>query len=259
VLHLLAFTSIISSPLAPPLPRVDPAQDEAPVEASTTWSGAVDLGYTTTGGNTDVTTLTSSFDATRETERDRLRLRFFHNSTEENGTATQRQTGSSLQYDYFVSERWYALLTGSADQDRNAALELGTTYGAGAGYKLWFEEESEAMSRLDLEAGMSYFAEDFETDGDQEYLTARLAAHLAYDFSGSVGLESDFELFAPSLEDSNDYNAKWDTRLRSNLGERMFTQLQLVLDFDSTPAQDSAGAELEELDTRIVLSLGWSF
>jgi len=40
----------------------------------------------------------------------------------------------------------------------------------------------------------------------------------------------------------------------------MFAQIQVVIDYDKSPAVDAGtGLELDEVDTRVVLTVGWSF
>ena len=268
MIHIIALAGVVGSPdlapapaphsPAPALPSTSALQDEEAEPEGPVWAGSVNLGYTTTSGNTDVETLSANFDATRESDTDRITLKAFANRNSENGNTTQRQVGASAQYDYFISEEWYLLARTAMEKDRNAQLDLRFTAGAGAGYRIWIPDE-ESTKSLDVEVGLTYFSEEFDSGQDTDYIAAQLATSLHLDFNENVAFDSDVFLY-PSLEDSDNFNAKWDSRLRSSLTENMFAQLQFVLDYDNTPATDvGTGLELEKTDTRLVATLGWSF
>ena len=267
MIHIIALAGVLGSPdLAPAIPThiaaptpaasATLAQDEE--AQAPAWHGSINLGYSTTGGNSDVETLSASFDANRETATDRITLKAFANRNSDSDVTTQRQMGASGQYDYFINERWYALVNTSAEQDRNAQIDLRYTAGAGAGYRIWMPSD-ESSRKLDVEAGLTYFSEEFDSGVEDTYLAAQLAARLALELRENIEFESDLQLY-PSLEDSEDLNAKWDNRLRSALTESMFAQIQVVIDYDKSPAVDAGtGLELDDIDTRVVLTVGWSF
>ena len=56
------------------------------------------------------------------------------------------------------------------------------------------------------------------------------------------------------VEDSDDVTARWDTRVKTNLTDTMFAQLQWVLTYDNTPVTG-----LDRQDHLLALTIGWTF
>ena len=249
-----SIAALVRSTVAPAAPLL--LQDEEPAAAEEPeWTGSVNLGTSISTGNTEQETFNFAWDAKLERDGDRWTAGLFFNYASQTdgdtgeSTLTERKHGGNVQYDYFLTEKSYLLGTGSYEVDKLAMLQLRTTVGAGYGRQFHNEEDF----KLSGEAGLSYFNEDFEGVGADGYLAARLASDLDWQFKEDWNLKNSVEVF-PSLEDSDDVYAKVDTRVRANLSENMFSQLQWVLDWDNTPAAGS-----ESTDNRLILTLGWSY
>ncbi len=249
-------SAAVESPLARPHPFALPAvltpasaQDE-PEVADEGWSGSVAAGVTKTGGNSRITTANVAIDVERKDETGRATGKAHYNYGKQDGDLTQRRFGLQAQYDYFLSETTYALATASYETDEEADLDSRFTAGVGYGIELVQEEDTE----LNVEAGLSYFKEEFDgpTEGD-DYLAVRLATNVKHQINEEVAVENSTQLYQ-GLERSDDIYGKADTKLRANLTEDFFMQIQVVFDYDNTPA---SGAE--RLDTQIIAALGWAF
>jgi putative salt-induced outer membrane protein YdiY len=215
-----------------------------------------------------------TFNAVRRGEDDRWSFDLFSNygrttdeEDEDNDGDTENVTdetvnnhGGNLKYDYFFAEKTYAFANASAKVDNVAYLDLRYILGAGVG-RQWKETEK---VKWGTEVGLSYVDEDFEEDNDPntglpipsadtDFVAARLASVLAYQISTSSTFEQTAELF-PSLEDSEDFIARVDNRLKMVITGKWIAQIQYVLDYD-----DSVPAGNDEADHRVVLSVGWSF
>ena len=229
------------------------AQDE-PGQAPE-WTGSVSLSAISTSGNTE--TESFNFDSSAELRRtqDRITWKSFLNygtdSASGESVLAQRKMGTSLQYDYFVNdaETTYVYGNSNAEYDALADLDMRLTLGAGGGYQ--FHEEE--MFKLSGEAGLAKVTEEFEGSSSEEYISLRLAGNLFKQFNSDLTLTQSAEIL-PSLEESDDINAKLDSKLKLNLTESMFTSFQWVLDYDNTPSGSN-----DRVDNRLVLSLGWSF
>lgn len=264
------FTTILFA-LAPAIPEAAPApapplaldpsvlaltQDEGADEmVDPKWTGSVALGATFTSGNTETQAYNADANAELRRDVDRWTWKAFWNYATDRATGdevvTARKAGTSLQYDHFLNEAetTYVYGIGSVEHDSLAELDMRAILGAGAGYQFYEEPDFD----LSGEFGLNYIVEDFSTDTKDDYIAARLAANLRKVLSEATTFTSSAEVY-PSLEEADDVNAKWDSKLKSSLTESMFTSLQYVLDFDNTP---SGGAE--RVDQRIVFALGWSF
>ena len=254
--------------LAPATPEAAPAPTQiAPLdsailgvvqeaeESGHAWTGSVALSAISTTGNTETDSF--NFDAGAELRRDvdRYTWKGYFNYGRENtgGTSnlTARKGGTSLKYDYFLTEdeTTYAFANVGGEFDDLAALDLRTQVGGGAGYQFY---ESET-SKLSGELGLNFFSEESADDTDDSYAALRLAAYAFEQLNEDLSWTTSAELY-PSIEDSDDVYGKLDTKLAMSLTEAMFASFQYVMDYDNTPA---AGAD--RVDQRFVLSLGWSF
>src|SRR5262249_20236019 len=144
---------------------------------------------------------------------------------------TQRRVGGRLQYDYFLSKKMYVFANAGAEYDFKAGIDLRTFIGGGAGYQFYDTE----TFKLTGEAGLNYFSEDYSVGDSKSYVAARVAENLGWQINKDVKFEHSVEAF-PSLEDMNDFFGKMDNRVKVSLTEKMFAQLQWVMNYDNTPA-----------------------
>ncbi len=217
------------------------------------WTGAISAGGTLLRGNTEALTAAVTADAQYRREEDRTTLAgwFNYGEDETDGTTnvTQRKYGGRAQYDYFLSERTYALATFQAEHDSLANIDLRWTAGVGLGRQFVDKEHY----RMSAEAGISYFVEEFDSSPDKEYVAARLAYDVYWQINDNVEFTQNGQAF-PSLEESDDIYTRLDTRLDSSLTENMFARLQWVWDWNNTPAEG-----LERSDHRFIAGFGWNF
>ncbi|MCK5942250.1 MAG: DUF481 domain-containing protein, partial [Planctomycetes bacterium] len=167
------------------LGRINPPEPKQPE-----WNGSLNFGALYTDGNTSRRSASLRFEAVRESDIDRFTVDALWDYGEDkdvrqfnaNGspnpnfretTLTQRRAGAGLKYDYFLSERWYALVTTRALGDTLADLNLRFTAGVGIGYTVI----DDGKTKLLTEAGLSYYSEDYRTQGLEtiDSISARIA------------------------------------------------------------------------------------
>lgn len=216
------------------------------------WVGSISAGGTLLRGNTDTTTVTVTGDAQYRRGKDRTTLGAWLNYGKDDtdgSTTTQEKYGARGQYDYFFTEKTYGLITGQAEHDKLADINLRWTAGAGVGQQIIDKENY----KLSLEGGLNYFVEDYKGQSTNRYIAARFAYDLFWQINEHVEFRQNGQIF-PSLEDSDDVYSRLDTKLDSTLTEKLFARLQWVWDWDNTPADGN-----KKSDHRIVAGLGWAF
>jgi putative salt-induced outer membrane protein YdiY len=244
-LLLLSTAHAISSDL-----QATPAPAQTPVVAAPKWTGSVALGASYSDGNTDRRSASATVDTEKRREKDRFTLGFLWRYADDSGILTDRQTQLRGKYDYFFSKKMYGLAQASAEDNFSAALDLRLTAGVGLGYQF---KESPSW-KIAAEAGLSYVDSDYTgTVDDTAYLAARAAYNWDWKPNTKYNLSQVGEIF-PSLERSEDINARVDSKGRVNLTDKMFAQLQWLYQWDNTPATGKVRS-----DNMVLLGVGWSF
>ncbi len=249
------------------LARINPPTDPPP-----TWDGSLKVNGLWTNGNTDRRAIGATLDASirhpaeddgrgNRTWGDRTSFdaAWDYSEDKDNDPASPtfrewrlsaRRAGAGIKYDYFLTQRWYALVTARVLGDTLADIDLRFTAGAGIGYT-WIEDESTTFVS---EVGLSYFHENYRSGApSQEYLAARVAYRLSHELTPTTKIVHSVEAF-PSLEDMDDFYMQGKTELVTSLTESMLASIAHVIDYDNTPAPGR-----ERVDNRVVLSIGWSF
>lgn len=227
-----------------------------PAKPEPAWTGSLKLNALWTDGNTDRRAVGSAFDASMRREIDRISVDASWDYSEDKDEATatwklnQRRTGGGLKYDYFLSKRWYALVTARVLGDTLADIDLRFSGGAGLGYT-WIEDASTTFL---TEFGLSYVNENYRSDTpSDDFVAARLAYKMNHAFTPTTKLVHGVEAF-PSTEGIEDFYLQGTTEIVTSLTDSMIASLGHVIDYDNTPAPGR-----ERVDNRVLLSVGWSF
>lgn len=243
------------------LPLDSLAMINPPAKPEPAWTGSLKLNGFYSEGNTDRRSVGLLFDASRRSDADRISVdaQWDYSEDKDLDTASatfrewklnQRRAGGGIKYDYFLSKRAYFLATSRVLGDTLANLDLRYTAGVGIGYT-WVENSDTTFL---TEVGASYFNESYRNaDPDSDYLAIRAAYKLTHQFTATTRLVHGVEAF-PSTESASDIYLRSTTEITTSLTESMLAALTHIMDYDNTPA---TGAE--RVDSRFLLSIGWSF
>ena len=227
--------------------------DEGDFVAPEKWAGTLGAGLTTTSGNTDRRSVHAQVDTALRLEERRYSVGFdwqYADEAEDGPSELlERRASANGQVDFFLDDASYLLVNADVETDHKAELDLRYSAGVGYGYQV---AEGDDWS-LSFEAGLNGVNEQFSGDEDDSYLSGRFGYSLKRDLGDSWTLSQDSEIF-PSFEDSEDIHLEVDSRLRCDLSDNLYGQVQWLFDWDNTPA---AGAE--RADHRLLLSVGYSF
>lgn len=232
---------------AVPFPEPTVLQD-APAEAEPekdpflghVWSGALSAGLTIVGGNSRSTT--ASVDTTLEGrgESDRVTLKGGYigsrqrdNNTGQDNTTARRIFGSA-KLDYFITEKLFAYLLGTAERDDIRFLDSLVHVGAGLGYQ-WIEKEER---NLFTELGLGYTDENYSVNtSDVNYWAGRAALHYDTKISETAEFFHDSS-WIPSLASfDKDHIVHTVTGIRSNIFENFALEAKVIFDWDSSPVR----------------------
>lgn len=232
------------------------AQINPPAAVEPEWTGAFKVGAGLTSGNSERRNVGASFDAELRRSDDRISADAAWDYAEDKPQGqstwnlTQRRVGAGLKYDRFLSKKLYYLITTRVLGDTLADIDLRYTAGLGLGYQL-IEDTTTALS---VEAGLSYFNENYRSaTPSKDYVAARVAYKLRHAFNDKTRLIHGVEAF-PSLESPDDVYFQSTTEVQTNLSDSMIGSLAWIWDYDNTPAPGR-----DRSDHRVLLSVGWTF
>ncbi len=220
-----------------------------PPKKPVTWKGNVTVGGSWQDGNSDTMNISAGGLATRRTEKDRFRINFLYNLTEESGQRTAENTYGQLKYDYFVNPKWYLYLNVDMLSDEFQDINFRTSVGPGVGYQIW-EEDDKA---LNFEVGLSYTSEDRDLGEDTDWISARLGADFLYRLFERVVFTDQFVLY-PNLDDTGEYTLRNEAALVTDIGSSWALSLSNIWARNSNP-----GPLVKEDDFTWILGLQYTF
>jgi hypothetical protein len=168
---------------------------------------------------------------------------------------TENNGFTNLDYNRFVSEKWYLFGNAQAERDDFADLDLLWAVAAGAGYQIW---ESERKN-LTLKIGPSYVSEHYSkpmVNMDNKDYRRYAAAFWSIDFD--MWFFNRFLQFFNhddgywSFEDSDVWRLRTRTGIRIPIKHGFFTSLQYNYDWVNSPADGKL-----HYDSKLLLKLGW--
>ncbi len=200
------------------------------------WAAAIDLGFTSSSGNTDLTSLNTGF-RLRHLQTSRFRLEWSSNLRygESGGEVVARHLQTSLNFDLGPEARFAPFISSSAERDRFRRLDLRSKTGMGVRYG--FHKGAKGQASLRLAALYSH--ERFDPLADR---AARSDGTWSLILDGNQRLGESVRVtststFDPVMGDFGDYNLE----VRSALSTRMTSNLAVTLGhnytYDSTPVE----------------------
>ncbi|MBU1274761.1 MAG: DUF481 domain-containing protein [Proteobacteria bacterium] len=214
-------------------------------------SGQVNLGVDVSRGNTNKMSVdTEGRVVTTWGTINRAIGGFEIHRAESKGKDTSDNTLGYVEYNRFVSDRWYWLANLRGSQDTFKNIEYQSMAGVGMGYQVWQGK----LTNLAFELGPNYVYQEDTAGISRDWFAMRWK--ISYDrwfLSRSVQFYHRQEGFM-AVDDSN--NWIWNTRQGLNFPTVMGFVLTAAynLDYDNQPEPGKS-----RTDTRFIISLGYQF
>src|SRR5271154_6897322 len=175
------------------------------------WTGAVNLGFALSRGNSETTNLTTGFTADRKTLNDETTAYFtslYSTNDKTGGSTIANSILGGLKYDHNITKRVFAFVSGDFTHDELQELNIRAIYSGGLGYHLI----NNPNTTLDLLAGVNYTHESY--GGGSTLVTRNLAGITLgeagmHKFGKSTTLTEVF-YFYPDLSDTSQYRFSFD-------------------------------------------------
>ncbi|MFP4086490.1 MAG: DUF481 domain-containing protein [Desulfobacteraceae bacterium] len=219
------------------------------------WSGRVSAGASKNSGNTE----TESYDLDGELTLKKFPHKIkayaeYHRETSKE-EVTKDNGLASLNYNRFVSEKWYLFGNALGARDALKDLNFQGNIGGGLGYQFWDSKQK----NLSISLGPNYVYERyskkmrvFDNKDYREYL----AAFWSVDFDIWI-FEDILQGFhhndgTVDVQDGENWQIRTRTGLRFPLKYGLFTSFQYNYDFVNVPADGK-----EQYDAAYIFKLGW--
>ncbi|HEX2168065.1 MAG TPA: DUF481 domain-containing protein [Longimicrobiales bacterium] len=209
--------------------------EEPQEEAPDRWAAALDLGFASSSGNSDLTSLTTGVRLKHlQTKLFKLEWSINFRYGESQGTVVARNLKSQLDFDVGPAARVSPFVFASAERDAFRKLDLRARTGTGVKYTFYREDPGEASVRV----AAQYSRENFTSAASR---SSQTDGAWSMEFEGSRELGDNVAIentttFAPVFDDFADHNLEVSSKVSSRITKHLALTLTHAYGYDSTPA-----------------------
>ena len=215
-----------------------------------TVTGGANVGFLSTGGNTDVNSLRVDADVVVRNYRNRYTGGGVLSRAADGGVETARNATVSGRYDRFFNPRLYANATALFTRDNFRDIDLRSAIGLGLGYQV----ADNALLKLSVEGGYGYVDERFDAAPDENYQAFRETVTIdVYTLGKRVTFFHRQDGFFGFTGDDNLF-VQTRNGVRGGLAGGLVATVQFDLDYDRSPAVGR-----EHTDRSVGLTFGYRF
>lgn len=212
---------------SPAVAEQEPAPDR--------WAAALDLGFASSSGNSDLTSLTTGIRLKHlQTRLFKLEWSIAFRYGESQGTVVARNLQSKLDFDVGPAARVSPFVFASAERDPFRKLDLRARTGSGVKYTFYRQDPGEASVRV----AAQYSRENFTSAAAQD---PRTDGAWSMEFKGNRELGENVKVentttFTPVFDDFADHNLDVASKVSSRITKHLALTLTHAYGYDSTPA-----------------------
>lgn len=242
----------VEPPGAPvPLKRVvfiNPAPDIS--GEGVRYLGRINLGYSSSSGNSDLETLYVEGEAIARTRNNRFTANGKTRRTKDHENESESNWLTGFKWDHFLTKKWYTYANSSFENDQFKDIRLRSTIGGGTGYQ--FIESD--RTNLSLEAGLNYVHTDFFFADNERYPAARWALKFDHYLFGTRAQIFHLHEAYAAIDSSDSAFVKSQTGFRFPLLYRITGTLQYNADWENTPQPGRVST-----DETVLFTLGYTW
>jgi putative salt-induced outer membrane protein YdiY len=134
-------------------------------------SGHVNIGWSDSSGNTDVTRLHTDAEIVARRGKDRYTAGAVVNYAKDQNVESESNALAYAKYDRFFTPKWYTYTNTTLAHDKFRDIRLRDTLGIGSGW----QAIASSHTNLALEGGLEYVHTDFYAAPNDQFPTVRLA------------------------------------------------------------------------------------
>lgn len=208
------------------------------------WSGALDMGFSLTTGNTRTNNLALGGNAVRETRRDKISvylaaIRSKNKTTDGESVTTANALRWGGRYEIRLTDRLSAFALADFETNEIQLLDLRAVFGGGLGY---YVKKTDRM-QFQVFGGGAYNKEFFSTGLDRNSGEALVGQDLALRINDRVAFKERFQFF-PNLTETGEYRLTLDSQLVTKINGWFNWQVTLSDRYLSNPVPGSKSNDL---------------
>jgi putative salt-induced outer membrane protein YdiY len=214
------------------------------------YSGKIDLGGSSTSGNTEDDQLHTSGELIARSPENRYTLRWEVNEARSADIKTTANRRLLAQYDRFLDPKNYLFLNAKGERDEFADLNLRTSLGGGYGRQFIDTD----LIKLSAEVGLNYVHEDYSNWPDRSFPSLGLGFKYEQKFFDQKLVFFNNLDLDQSLEESSDLLLHNRMGVRIPIANGLNLSTQFNVDYDGQPV-----AGKKSTDTALIFSVGYAF
>ena len=134
------------------LAAVEAINPQSAAEPAVSFSGRINVGLSKSSGNTDSESHHIDGEIIARTETNRYTAGIEYNREESDDEVTDEQYLGYVQYDHFLTEKWYTYVNTLFEKNEFKDLNLRSTIGVGMGYQFYESELTQPSRQLPAES-----------------------------------------------------------------------------------------------------------
>lgn len=197
------------------------------------WAASVDLGFASSSGNSDLTSLTTGLRVRHlQTRSFKLEWSAAFRYGESQGTVVARNLQSQMEFDVGPSASVAPFLFAAAEHDPFRKLDLRARTGSGVKYTFYREDEGTASVRV-----AAQYSHENLTEANATRTDGAWSMELKGDRTlGSALRVENATTWDPVFDDFGNYTLDVRSKLSSRISRRLALTLTHAYTYDSTPA-----------------------
>jgi len=238
----------------------EPASNEDTEAEESPWKATAELGFISTTGNTETTSVQAKMDATHELQRWRNQYKFSGLLKEDevqlaDGSTSSERTAErysvSIKSAYKLEDEYSNLFVfGSHTDDQFGAFETYTSLALGYGARLLHTKTMD----LDVEVGPGYFWADRQLDEGGTMSEEGAIFRGALEYNWAITRNADFQQTLSVESGADNTRTISDTSLSTRINGSLQMKVGFNVSADSDVAQDK-----EKTDTTTYINLVYKF
>lgn len=222
------------------------------------YTGSINAGYSQSAGNAHLKNVSVIGDFVARSEQLRLTMLGRYVYGDNNEQLITRNSRGTIKLDFFVSKRFFWFASAYFEQDTFQDLKMRTALASGPGFQFIEKGDFNASWLKDMtlyvEAGASYFNEDFKLAQDKSTVRGRWSVKFNWPFFDDRVTFYHYQEGYPSMQNTKDFYLTMDNGMRFKLFDGFVSGIQVTTRYNNSPPPNTT-----DTDHLYLMTLGYSF